>query len=620
MNWTMPVVVSDDFIEATPGLHPVIRQYFWNRGITDPDYIDAMLNGEVLHDTNPHIMKDMYRANARTWQAIQERKPVVIYGDYDADGKTATALLSLALEKLGGVVVWYVPHRSVGYGMKPGPVEKLREENPDSDLIITVDNGIKATAAISRANDLGFDVIVTDHHSIDHSDFPHDAFAVVNPQQDDCPYHEANLCGAAVAYKFVHGMTLYALENGIHIEGVGSVDDALVFADQWVGYAALGTIGDMMPLASLENRHIVLKGMKKLRENPSPGIEELAISPARRYPVEFSEASAVDLAFSLIPYINAASRMDHPMWAVMLLRARDRVEAKEYARKLIELNDMRKEIQQEYLDIAATVMNEQDTSFAAMPMVMLQLQGCPKGLVGLVAGSLNRIFNRPVAVMTDEESGEGCWTASARSVVGLNIAQALRECDDLLVSHGGHEMAAGFTVHERNLGEFIERMHSVALRELTEDYDSPELVVDVDIPLAHVDWNLLRVVACLEPFSTVDWQPVRFVTCDVEPIGAQRWSNSKKHLRMEVYDGRGNLLKANGWNLGYWADDMPERIDLVYALEVAQWDTENFGRPYLRLAVESIRPSENSLLKDSAKSVNTEKLRKALGSGKRRRV
>lgn len=617
IRWNIPDPVPQEFVNLTPNLHWVIRQYFWNRGITNPDYIDAFMNGGVLHDTDPHIMKDMERGNARVWDAINNGDKIIIYGDYDADGITATASISLGLEALGGRVEWYVPHRKVGYGMRPGPVEELREKHPDSNLIVTVDNGIKATRAITRAIELGFDVVVTDHHSVDYSDFPHDAYAVINPQQDDCPYYEGNLAGAGVAYKFLHGMALYALDNGytdIPVK-IRTTEQALAFADRWIDMVALGTIGDMMPLAALENRQIVKKGMRKMAENPCPGIRQLATSHMRRYEVDLTSVSSIDLAFNIVPFINAASRVDDPKWAVKLLRAQSAMEAAPNAVKLVELNNIRKEQQEEQMERAMLNLTDVDTSFHAMPMIIEKLTGCPKGLVGLVAGNLNHTFKRPTAVLTNAGTGDGIWSASARSVTGMNIAQALRECHDLLISHGGHSMAAGFGIHEDNIPEFIERMNKIALRELSKDYDAPEMEADMELPLAYIDWNLYRAIETLQPHSSVDWMPIRFVSRDVEPIDFQRWSQSKKHLRMEMYDGKGNLVKANGWGFGMWADNMPDKIDVVYGIEVAEWSTENRGRPYLRAAIEAIQPAASI---EAKKAVAAANIRKSLGSMKKR--
>lgn len=619
IEWNIPEPVPQSFVDLTPNLHWVIRQYLWNRGITDPDYINALMLGGVLHDTNPHIMKDMEKGNHRIWQAIHSGEEILIYGDYDADGVTATAALSLALEELGGNVHWYVPHRKVGYGMRPKPVEELREKYPNCNLIITVDNGIKATKAINKAIELGFDVIVTDHHSVDYSDFPSNAYAVINPQQDDCPYYEGNLSGSGVAYKFIHGMALYAIREGykdIPVK-IRTPEQALNFADQWIDIVSLGTIGDMMPLASLENRQIVKKGMRKMAENPCHGIRQLATSHMRRYEVDLDTVSSIDLAFNIVPFINAASRVDSPKWAVMLLRAKSAMEAAPNAVKLIELNNIRKEQQQDQMDRVMDNLDEKDTSFKAMPMIIEQLPKCPKGLVGLVAGNLNHTFKRPTAILTDAGTDEGMWTASARSVIGMNVAQALRECDDLLVSHGGHSMAAGFGIHEDNIPEFIERMHKITIRELSKDYDAPEMEADVELPLAYIDWNLHRAIESLQPHSSVDWMPIRFVTRDLEPIDAKRWSNSQKHLRMQVYDGKGNIVKVNGWNFGMWADNMPEEIDIVYGIETAEWGAENRGRPYLRMAVEAIQPSRSVQAREK---IDTEKVKKSLGAGNKRRI
>lgn len=613
-RWNIPAVCPDSFVKATPNLHWVIRQYMWNRGITDPDYIDAFMAGDVLHDTNPHLMKDMVKGNERVWQAINDGSRIVIYGDYDADGVTATSALYLALKTLGANVEWFVPHRKVGYGMRPKPVEELRAIYPDCNLIVTVDNGIKATKAITRANELGFDVVVTDHHSVDYSDFPSDAYAVINPQQDDCSYYEANLAGAGVAYKFIHGMALYGLQQGYDLP-VANEDEALAFADRWVDIVALGTIGDMMPLAALENRQIVMKGMDKMARNPAQGIRQLATSHARRYEVDLVESTSVDLAFNIVPFINAASRMGDPKWAVELLVAENAMQAAPKARKLVELNTIRKEQQQERMMQVMEALQGQDTSFEAMPMLIVQVPDCPKGLIGLVAGSLNHEFGRPSAVLAD--TGNGIWTASARSVAGMNIAHALRECDDLLVSHGGHSMAAGFGIKEDNIPEFIERMQAIALRDLSRDYDKPEMPVDIELPLAYVDWNLFDAISALEPHSSVDLMPIRFVTRNVEPVDAKRWSQSKKHLQMEVYDKKGNLVKANGWGFGTWADNMPRMIDIVYALESTEWGGQNNGKPYLRLAIEAIQPSESVL---AEQGIDPDEVRHLLSSKKNNRV
>lgn len=585
-EWFVPEYCSQEFIEATPGLHWIIRQYMWNRGVVDNRYIDAYLNGDVLHDTHPHLMKDMLKANERVWEAINNGERIVVFGDYDADGVTATATMTIGLRALGAKVEWYVPERSEGYGANPDSVKELVEKYPDCKVLITVDNGIQATAAATTGVEAGLDFIITDHHNVNYANFPSNAYAVINPQQDDCDYHDMHLCGAGVAYKFIHGMAVVAVGKS-YSDNIKTLDDAQAFADQCVDLVGMGTIGDMMPFLSLENRHIVRKALKLLAENPRPGWRQLAQNPQRVYKVDLTSANSTDLAFNMIPHISAAGRMSHPQWAVELLLAENESDAGVYARQLLDFNDARKIEQAEWMDVITSRYGDMDTSFASMPAIIERLDGCPKGLIGLVAGSLCNTYKRPAMVLTNADQDDGWWTASARSVVGMHIANGLKECSALLEKHGGHSMAAGFTIHEKHIGEFVQRMTEIAYRDLSKDHSLPEIEADIELPLSYIDWNLYDTIQALQPFNSVDWKPVMFVTRDVIPVDAKRWSMSMKHLKLTVHDGKGNALKANGWGLGEWADKMPSRIDIAYTLEIDDYDYP----AAIRLALEAIRPA-----------------------------
>ena len=493
------------------------------RGITDPAEALTLLAGEEdLSD--PFLLTDMQKACERIWQAIDNGETIVVFGDYDVDGVTATALLYQHLKGMGATVKCMLPSREGdGYGLSRNAIQSIHDKG--YQLIVTVDNGISAVEEAEFAAELGIDLIITDHH-LPPETLPK-AVAVVDPRRLDDTSPFKGLCGAGVAFK------LCAALDGCPPEEM---------LDYCGDLAAVGTVADVMPLTG-ENRTLVKSGLRQLQNTDRPGLEALLeeVGLAGR-PI-----TAENISYAIAPRINAAGRMDSAVTALQLVLCEDPDRAEELAHKLNEINVKRQETELEIFKAAQVLLEQQPERLEDRVMLLWGRDWHP-GVIGIVASRLVERTGRPVIVVTVDEHGE--CKGSGRSVPGFNLHACIGSCADLLIRYGGHAMAAGLSVREENLPELRRRLNEWAARECPVLHTAP-LECDLPIHLDRVTVDSVRRIDALAPFGAENPTPVFLlqsaVVDGVYPVSEGR------HSRLRLRQGNASVYAV-------WFGMPPEQL------------------------------------------------------------
>ncbi|KAB8142588.1 single-stranded-DNA-specific exonuclease RecJ [Chloroflexia bacterium SDU3-3] len=560
-RWVLKEAAPAPFLRTSREFSPVVATLLYQRGMRDPQQIAAFLSSDYrsgIHD--PFAMKGVDVAASRIAKAIAQAEPVVVYGDFDADGVTAVALLVQALGAMGAAITPYIPHRQhEGYGLNHVAMEKLAESGVK--LLITVDCGISNVAEVAHAQALGIDVIVTDHHTP--PDVLPAAFAVVNPKQPGDGYPFSQLTGVGIAYKLVQALARLGVR--MPLRGRDLLD-----------VVALGTVADLGPLLD-ENRVLVKAGLESLNTTQRPGLRAL-IEVAG---LAMGRVTATDISFMLGPRLNAAGRLDDAVLAYRLLLAADLAEARTLAEELNMANRRRQEMTREVQEAASEQIR---TRGMAQDRVIVLDGAYPAGIVGLVAARLVEEFGRPVLLV---ERGDDHSRGSARSVPGFSIIDALRSCDDVFVRYGGHSAAAGFTLPTARLGELSQRLNDYADEHLPDDMLQPALEIDAEVPLAALSWDLLSQLGKLEPFGVGNPQPV-LMSSRVRAVSTARPGRASAHLKLRLDDGAGGpSFDAIAFRLGHLAEyfSSPRYIDVAYTFEANEWQ----GQRTLQLNVKDFR-------------------------------
>jgi single-stranded-DNA-specific exonuclease len=553
----MPPVHQDLF----PGVPSLLIRLLHNRGITTPQAVRDFLGTPTL-GTTPFRLPGMHQAVNRLRQAIRAGEKVAIYGDFDADGVSATAVLVETLQALGADVRPYIPHRvDEGYGLNLDALRKLYRAGVR--LVVTVDCGIRSVAEVEAAQ-RGMDLIITDHHSVG-PDLP-PAVAAVNPKITDSSYPFQNLAGVGVAFKLAQALLLAHQKMGGQIP---------LEAEDLLDLVALGTVADVVPLLG-ENRDLVRLGLDRLNDPQRPGLTALMAKAG----VRPGEITATTIGYVLGPRLNAAGRLADAMTGYQLLTTRDPGEAERLAAKLDETNRRRQQLTAETLEQARAQVRAEG---AGAPLLFAASEHFLPGIVGLVAGRLTEEFYRPAVVV---EVGAEESRGSCRSIPDFHITAALDRCRDLLVRYGGHAAAAGFTVESANLEPLRARLRAVAEEELAGKELVPTLAIDAEVALSEMDWATQALLEQMEPCGSENPVPLFLsrgvVVRDFRPVGAD-----EQHLRLTLSDGR-VVWDAIAFRQGIPEGGMPERIDVVYSLEAREWN----GEKRLQLVVDDFRPAE----------------------------
>ena len=506
------------------GIDPVIARLIRNRDVQDMEAIRSYLHGTLKELPSPWKMKDIDKAVEILKKKITQKKRIRIIGDYDIDGVTATCILLKGLSRLGADVDTYIPDRvKDGYGMHEQLIDKALEDRVDT--ILTCDNGIAAAEEIAYARKEGITVIITDHHDVPFRDTENgrmwiipEADAVINPKQSDCPYPNKNICGAVVAWKLI-----WALYEASGIEK-NEIWDFLEFA-------AIATVGDVMDLQG-ENRIIVKEGLKKLSNTSYEGLKALI----RVNNLEGAEITAYHVGFVLGPCINASGRLDTAARALKLLCADNLDMAMKLADDLYDLNQSRKAMTEQGKEQA--IQTIENSRMNEDRVLVVYLPECHESLAGIIAGRIREAYNKPVFVLT--KSSEGV-KGSGRSIEAYSMYEELVKCRDLLTQFGGHPMAAGLSMEEKNVEAFRRRLNENCT--LTEQELIPKIMIDVPMPISYLTKQLTEQLKILEPFGKGNTKPL-FAQKHLRAMGIRILGRNRNVAKMLLMDEHGNKMDA----------------------------------------------------------------------------
>lgn len=547
---SQPALTS--FLARELKISPLLAQCLLNRGFSEPEPISRFLEPRLKNLGDPFLLPNMRAAVERLCAARERGELIVIFGDYDVDGVTSTTLLVEFLRSLGWKVESYLPHRmEEGYGLSQSGVENCLAKFP-AQLLLAVDCGSTAVDTIQWLNDRGVDVIVLDHHQVS-SPAP-SAHALVNPQlaADEAP-SSRELCSVGLAFKLAHAVLKHGRATGL--PGADTFD-----LRPCLDLVALGTIADLVPLTG-ENRILVSAGIERLNTTQRPGLVALKEVAG----IE-GEVGGYEVGFQLAPRLNAAGRLETAEESLRLLLAATLKEAEPIAQALDSRNRERQKIERSISDEAIGAIRARFDPAKDHVIVEGQLMW-HIGVVGIVASRVMQEFYRPTLIIGGE--GEE-WRGSGRSIEGFDLAAALRECDDLLVRHGGHAMAAGVTVHPNQIDPLRARLNDLARRTLKPEQFQPSLRLDAEVTAADLTLDRLRELQRLEQTGMGN-PAVRLVMRGVshaKPL--QRMGAERKHAKLWVTDGR-RTLEAVLWNVGDGALPVG-RFDLAFAPQLNEFN------------------------------------------------
>lgn len=521
------------------GIDPVIARLIRNRDIQDMKEIRSYLYGTLAEIPSPWKMKDMERAVQILQKKITQKKKIRIIGDYDIDGVTATCILLKGLKRLNANVDTYIPDRvKDGYGMHEQLINKALEDGIDT--ILTCDNGIAAAAEIEYAKKEGLTVIVTDHHDIPFRDTEDGriwiipkADAVVNPKQNDCLYPNKNICGAVVAWKLI-----WALYERLGIDS----DEIWDFLE----LAAIATVGDVMDLQG-ENRIIVKEGLKKLSSTSFEGLKALICVNN----LEGAEITAYHVGFVIGPCINASGRLDTAARSLELLLADNMEDAMKLADDLYDLNQSRKAMTEQGKEQA--IQSIEENNLGKDRVLVVYLPDCHESLAGIIAGRIREAYNKPVFVLTEGSDGV---KGSGRSIEAYSMYEELVKCSDLLMQFGGHPMAAGLSMEEKNVELFRRRLNDNCT--LTEQDLIPKIMIDVPMPISYLSKKLTEQLKVLEPFGKGNSKPL-FAQKNLRAVGIRVFGRNRNVAKMLLIDENGIKMDA------VYFGEAQEFVDFVQA-------------------------------------------------------
>ena len=554
------------------GLPLLIAELLVAHGVRTAAEAERFLHPQFEHLHDPYSMLGMERAVTRIQHAIASGETILIYGDYDVDGTTAVVLLKTAIEMLGGVARFHVPHRlREGYGMQGDVLEAFARDGVR--LVISVDTGIRAFAAAEAAETLGLDLIVTDHHLPEAAIGLPKALAILNPNQAECGYACKHLCGAGVVFKLAQAL----------LEGWDRERARTKILPSFLKMVAIATVADAVPLLG-ENRVIVAIGLEQLQRPVHPRLRSLMevaqLDPSRR------KLNPVDVAFRIAPRINAAGRMDVATEVIELFTTKDAKRAQEIAGKLDRLNQERRDAEATMLKEIVTRL-EQEEQFREARCIVMDGDGWHRGVIGILAARIVDRTGKPAIVIAHENGDGSAGTAhgSGRSISAFHLLDAIESCRDLFTRFGGHAHAVGFSLPSARVEELRERLCLYAAARLSEEDLGSPLECDAVLPLDRVTPAVLSWLRRLEPMGMGNEEPV-FLAQNVRITAAPRYMK-EKHVRLQLAQGahRGNL-PALGWN---WAERVQQmQIDEGSVVHLAYKLRENehpeFGGLELEIA------------------------------------
>lgn len=535
-----------NMLAKSAGISPIIANILINRGITTPDEAKTFLDPENKQDFyDPFLMKDMDKAVDRIKKAIDDGEKIVIYGDYDVDGITATSVLFICLSALNANVGYYIPNRqNEGYGLNIDAMNSLYEDG--YTLLVSVDCGISGVEEIEAMKGK-MTVIVTDHHQP--PDIIPDALAVINPHQKDCNYPDKNLAGVGVAFKLCQALMSTLGVHDYH---------------ETIDIVALGTIADIVPLLG-ENRRIVKQGLKKIAETENIGLRALLKVGGLK-----EKVSAEDVSFGLAPRLNAAGRLDEASIGVELLLTNDAEKAREIAEKLNLANQERQQIEAVIRDEVEKIIVEKGKE--NKKVLVVAGENWHSGVIGIVASKIVDKYYRPtIIISTQDGKGKG----SCRSIAGFNMYDALLGAKEILLSYGGHPMAAGLSLSEDKIDELDAILEQYAENNLKPDDYIPDINIDYVLDPSEITFSLIEDLAKLEPFGAGNAQPL-FACRNIHASYVSRIGRDNPQLHLSFWLNANNRsLRAVGWNMAsYYYTASKQPIDIAFVPQENRYQGE----------------------------------------------
>lgn len=525
----------------------MIAEMLIRKDLTNIDEINNFFQPDLNMMHDPFLYKDMKKATKRIISAIEKKELITIYGDYDVDGTTSSALLYLGLKKIGANIDYYIPHRMIdGYGLSLSGVDILKENC--TELIISVDCGINAIEEVAQINDLGMEIIITDHHN-PKEELP-DAYAIINPKMIDCDYPYKMLAGVGVAYKL-----LVAVYSQLEIN-----TEELI--NKYIDLVALGTIADIVPLTG-ENRIIASLGLERLVKRYNIGLNALIKIAG----LSQKELNSADIVFGIAPRINAAGRMGSAMRAVELMVSNDENESEELAQIIERENSLRQQIDQRTFQEACDIIEKKYKNMDETSIIVVSSDDWHPGVIGIVASKLVEKYYRPSIMITFKE---GIGSGSGRSIAGFNLFDALGSVEGYLETFGGHKYAAGLQILIEYVDLLESKLKNYVKENTTEEQFIPPLNIDTKIELYEINNNLLEWLEKFSPFGPGNMRPT-FYTEKAMIIGFP-YNVGKNHLKLKVMKDGCNL-DLIGFNLGDYLPFLKKGsfVDIAYSLEFNKW-------------------------------------------------
>ncbi|GAA0106048.1 single-stranded-DNA-specific exonuclease RecJ [Paraclostridium sordellii] len=559
-------------------ISPEIGQILKNRGIESENDAEIFINPSLEYLRDPFLMKDMQKAVDRIKLAIEKKENIWIYGDYDVDGVSSTSILCIYFESIGYPVKFYIPNRlEEGYGINEDAIKVLSEQ--DCDLIISVDCGITSVKEVDLANDLGLDVIITDHHEVQES-IPN-AYAVINPKQEDCKYPFDMLCGCGVAFKLIQALTpKEEFEKTMY---------------DYLEIVTLATICDIVPLID-ENRIIVKNGLKLMKDGKNQGLRELINVCG----IDTDKIGSSHVGFSIGPRINASGRLGYSYLGVELFTTKSKEEAVEIATLLEEKNNERQMIESKMYQEAENIISSNER-YKDDKVLVIANEGWQHGVIGIVASKLTEKYYKPTILLTIE--GDEA-TGSARSIKGFSIFDTLVECSDLLGKFGGHEQAAGLSMNKDNIDKLRNKVNEIANFNLSDEDMVENINVEFELNEDSIDFNLIEELHNLEPFGVSNPTP-KFIIRNMEVRTIFRMGKEKNHLKVNLEKEK--VYECVGFNMAYLADnfDIGDKVDVLFQLD----ENNYMGSRKIQFLIKDIRLAYP---KDLSKNINCIKLFKSI--------
>lgn len=588
--WQVLEPAPQSFLNEHPELPQTVANLLFHRNIKEQKKIDEFLQPDYSQDVHdPFLFSDMKKTVSRILQAIEKKEKIIIHGDYDADGISASVILVSTLKNLGATnIEVFLPHRETdGYGLNKNTIQKFINEKVN--LIITCDCGISNIEEIKMAKKNNIDTIITDHHSI--PDILPEAFSIIHPKIDK-NYPDKGLSGGAVAFKLVQGLLKTQQQKNKQLLD-GQTFEAF---EKWLlDMVAIATVGDMVPLLG-ESRTLTKYGLIVLNKTRRIGLQKLLLQSRviQENGTKKKEIDADTISYQIAPRINAAGRMNHASVAYNLMMTENPEEAAELAIKINQENQNRQKMTESLVKEALdNIKKNQKTK----PILFYMGKNWSTGIVGLIAGRIKEKYYKPAIIMT-QNNGE--ITGSGRSINEFNMIEALQEMPELFSKFGGHPAACGFTLKNNNLvNELQEKLINKFIEKTTNKDTTPKMLIDAEIDLDDVNWELFDTLDKFKPFGQANEKPkylARNLTIlDLEPVG-----KDKKHLRIIVKHNSHKIRKTIGWNLCNenngcctdWSKKLKigDKIDMVFEIDVNQWN----GNRELQLTIIDLKKITSS--------------------------